>query len=50
MFILGICSDFWTQIAMQVYTMQSAAAMAQSFRTFAPQAEGWEGEFQPRQT
>ena len=50
MFILGICSDFWTQIVMQVYTMQFVASIAQSVRAFAPQAEGWEGEFQSRQT
>ena len=41
MLILDICSEYWTQIFMQVYTMQSAAAMAQSVRAFAPQAEGW---------
>ena len=33
-----------------IYTKIPAAAVAQGVRAFAPQAEGWEIEFQPRQT
>ena len=41
---------FWTFAVIETFKNNTAAAVAQWVRAFAPQAEGWVFESQPRQT